>query len=264
MKTEQEEVKDHLYGQTKELLLPSGNIVTIREQNGDDDDILSNQVLQKDLSNQNKFIQGIVIKADTTSGKLSDSDIANMLLKDKYFIMFASRIHSIGDIVNFTYDWKEFGGIQEYDDDINKYIWDFSKEYPTKDSKDYNQYRMEPYTADASETQHMTLESGKELTFECLRIKDEQAMLKLTKVDQTINRELLQRNLKLKMSGGQFETVKNFRFFTKRDMVKIHKTVNSVDSPFMPITKIESPDENVAPVLYPVIGSNNFFFPEEI
>lgn len=264
MNKEHDEAKQLLYGQTKELLLPSGRRMTIREQNGDDDDILSNSELQKDLSNQNNFIQGIVIKADTTSGKLTKEDILNMLIKDKYFIMFASRIHSIGKMVNFTYDWKKFGGEQQYDDDISKYIWDFSEEFPTKGSEDYNQYRMEPYTENASDTQIITTSSGKELSFECMRVKGEKDMLELEKAEQTINRELLQRSLMLKTGGGKFELVKNFRFFTKRDMIEIHKRVNSIDPPFMPITEIESPKSGVAPVLFPIIGSNSFFFPEEI
>jgi len=264
MQTEQEQAKELLWGKTKEVLSPSGRLFTIREQNGDDDDILSNGVLQKDLSNQNKFIQGIVIKADTESGKLTNADMDNMLLKDKYFLLFASRIHSMGEIVDFTYDWKNRGGLVEYDDDITKYIWDYSTEFPTKGHEDYFEYRMEPYTADADKTQELVLDSGKKLTFECLRVKDEKLMLKLEASQITVNRELLQRNLKLQMPNGEFVRVQSFKFFTKKDMMQIHKATNLIDSPFAPLTKIESPNEGVQPVYFPIISSPHFFFPEEI
>ena len=264
MQTDQEQAKELLWGVTKELLSPSGRLFTIREQNGDDDDLLSNGVLQKDLSNQNRFIQSIVIKADTPSGLLTNADMDNMLLKDKYFLMFASRIHSMGPIVDFTYDWKTDGGLMEYDDDISKYIWDYSKEFPTKGSEDYFEYRMEPYTADANSIHEITLDSGKKLTFECLKVKDEKLMLKLDKNQLTINREILQRNLKLKMPNGEFTKVQNFRFFSKKDMMQIHKAMNQIDSPFAPLTKIESPKEGVYPVYFPIITSPHFFFPEEI
>ena len=263
-KTEQEQVKDQLWGQTLDLLLPSGRKMIIREQNGDDDDILSNSGLQKDLSNQNEFIKGIVIKADTPSGKLSDTDIDNMLLKDKYYIMFASRIHSIGKTVHFEYDWKKDGGKQGYDDDISLYIWDFSTEYPNKGHKDYLESRMEPYTENASSTQYIQTTSGKELSFECMRIRDEKDMLKMKISEITKNKELTQRSLKLKMSNGEYKTIQNFRFFSKKDMIEIHRKVNTIDAPFMPLSEIESPEEGVPAILYPIISSSNFFFPEEI
>jgi len=265
METEQKQAKELLWGKTKELLLPSGGRVVIREQNGNDDDILSSQQGIGDLSNQSTFIQGIVISADWLDNKpLSHDGVQNLLLKDKYFILFASRIHSLGNEIKFKYDWgKDKGGEQEYIDDLNDYIWDFSEEIPVKGEDNYNEYRMEPYTANAKEPQVLVLESGKELAFDCLRVKDEKALLKIDKSKLTKNRELIQRNIRQKQKDGTYQKINNFRFFNKREMIEIHKQVNIIDTPFMPLTEIVNTYNNNS-IFYPIISSSDFFFPEEI
>jgi len=262
----QEESQQLLWGRTKDLLLPDGKTVTIREQNGNDDDILSNTSKAKDLTNQSDFIRGIVVKADwTASGRLSLDDIDKMLIKNKYFILFASRIHSIGEIVKFAYDWgKSNGGEISYEDDLSKYLWDFSEPIPEKGEDDYFEFRMQPYVAKANELQYFATSSGKELRYRCLNICDERELMKLDREAITKNRELIQRDLELKDKDGKWVKIHNFMWFNKRDMTEIHKEVNHTDSAFMPITEIENPREDVPNIMYPIIASSSFFFPEEI
>ena len=57
---------------TKTFVAPSGKYCTIREQNGEDEEILSNEADAKNLMNITKFIAGIVTETDfTESGKLT-------------------------------------------------------------------------------------------------------------------------------------------------------------------------------------------------
>lgn len=78
---------NEVYGEVVSLITPSGCQVTIRQQNGDDDDIISNSVMSQDGTSINKFVSGIVVDTDiTVSRKLSLNDVLAMKLCDKFFL----------------------------------------------------------------------------------------------------------------------------------------------------------------------------------
>ena len=61
---------------TFEFIAPSGFSYTIREQNGEDEEILSNRADARNLMNITKFIASIVVSTDfTTSGHLLVKDV---------------------------------------------------------------------------------------------------------------------------------------------------------------------------------------------
>ena len=96
-----------LYGKKFTFKLPSGYEVTIREQNGEDDDILSNPIDARTFMNISKFISGIVTDTDITANRLlSAEDVQKMPSLDRYAIMLNSRIFSLGKILDFRYDWE--------------------------------------------------------------------------------------------------------------------------------------------------------------
>ena len=96
-----------LYGKKLTFKLPSGYEVTIREQNGEDDDILSNPVDAKTFMNISKFIAGIVTDTDITATRLlTADDVQKMPSLDRYTIMINSRIFSLGKTLEFRYDWE--------------------------------------------------------------------------------------------------------------------------------------------------------------
>ena len=95
-----------LYGKKLTFKLPSGYEVTIREQNGEDDDILSNLVDAKTFMNISKFIAGIVTDTDMTATRLlTPNDVQKMPSLDRYAIMINSRVFSLGEILDFRYTW---------------------------------------------------------------------------------------------------------------------------------------------------------------
>jgi len=111
---------------------PSGFEYEIREQNGADEDILSNLSDMKTLMNLTKFIAAIVIRTNATpNGKLTVDDALNLPVNDRYAIIFNSRIFSLGEEVEFEYDWgKENGGKVTYGQDLHEFLFDYS-EVPT-------------------------------------------------------------------------------------------------------------------------------------
>ncbi|MFR4338542.1 MAG: hypothetical protein ACLT33_11415 [Lachnospira pectinoschiza] len=82
---------------TFRFVAPSGYFYEIREQNGADEDILSNPVDARTLMNLTKFISAIVVKTDfTAKGKLSIEDALALPVNDRYAIIIQSRIFSLG------------------------------------------------------------------------------------------------------------------------------------------------------------------------
>lgn len=262
------ETKELIYGQLLEVELPSGYKVTIREQNGEDDDILSNQVLAKDLSNISMFISTLVIDTDlpfATGGKLSLKDMDKMLVNDQAVILLASRIHSLGAELEFFYDWGENLGQSSYLEDLSKYLWPYitNPNYPyEREHPEYYEFRCHPYPADAYGKKEFTLTSGKKIQFKHMDVKSQKELINLPNEKNTKNTEYIIRELKLEMDG-EWQTVHNFKYFTSREMKELRSIVSTIDRPFKGLTRLENPD-NGQIILYPFMGNPDFFFPGEM
>ena len=74
-----------------------------------------------------KFIAAIVIRTTATpNGKLTVDDALNLPVNDRYAIIFNSRIFSLGEEVEFEYDWgKENGGKITYGQDLHEFLFDY-------------------------------------------------------------------------------------------------------------------------------------------
>lgn len=255
-----------LYGRKTTFKLPSGYEVTIREQNGEDDDVLSNPVEAKTLMNISRFLSGLIIDTDYTKNRrLSPEDIQNMPSLDRYAILINSRIFSIGKELEFDYDWSNGEGKS----DIFGYIVDLSEEFlfdysniPTGEEVNAKPNAIPFYPLGKQHTDlPITTSSGKELTFDLLNANGEAYVLNLPDSDKTKNQELIARNLKVKV-GDKYELVKNFRMFSVKDMMEIRKYIKSYDPVFPGLTEIKHPVSGKT-LLIPVLGIDNFFFPRE-
>lgn len=255
-----------LYGELKTLQLPSGFEVTIREQNGHDDDIISNQALAKDLTNLNMFISSLVIDTNLPFAKNRKLDLEGarkLVLRDKYFILFASRVHSIGNIVKFDYDWgQDNGGKQSYSDDLNNFIWDYKKPLPEEDSSEFYEYRLLPYNVNPYDKQEMTLATGKLLRFNLLNGESELYLLNLPPDKQTKNNELLARNLEQYVEN-RWVKVENFLHFTKKDMIELSNKILLLDKEWKGLTELHNPLDK-GNILFPIVAVPDFFYPAEI
>ena len=116
-------------GQKLTFVAPSGTTFTIREQNGADDDVLSNARTAKNLMNLSYFIAGIVTETDATpSRKLTAQDALKLPVLDRYCILLNSRIFSLGQTLDFVHDWgKENGGEVNYEQDLEEFLFDYAE-----------------------------------------------------------------------------------------------------------------------------------------
>lgn len=253
------------FGRTLEFMTPSGRVFTIREQNGNDDDVLSNPVTGSDLTNIDNFLTGIMLNE-----KVGDKTIPvtfDMVVKlpnnDRYFILIQSRIHSIGPIIKFEYAFDESGSYN-YEEDLSQYLHDYNKPFPEPGESDYFPYKIPPYPANATgESKYEVItKSGKVIRFGIMTRQGEKILLALTDEQRTRNSELKARHFEMQNETGWVK-VDNFSVFSKMDMVEINKAVREVDPIYQFVSEIRNPSTGQS-VLYNLITSTNFFYPVEV
>ena len=249
-------------GEKKTLLLPGGYQVIIREQNAKDDETLSNVLLAKDVSNINLFITDIIVYNHLTNAKQTLEDTVKMRLRDKYFVLIASRIFSLSQTLKFEYDWNINGKKPvKYEEDLNLYLWDYTKPIPKEEDQNYFQYRIKPYPDVQTTPEIMTLEleiGEKKYLIDYLNGYSESELVKLTEADYNINSELKARNFRTEDG----KTV-DLKALPAKVMVDIRRVLSKVDDKFEGLSDITNPyTGKVASV--PLLGIHDFFYPTEI
>lgn len=246
------------------FMTPSGHLVTIREQNGEDDDILSNPVEAQSMTNLSRFISSIVVECDyNPSKRLSVQQAHELPALDRYCILLNSRRFSLGDEVEFTYDWgKDNGGSIHYTQSISEFLFDYS-EMPSPEEVEAKPNAI-PFYPLGKQFKDIPFETstGKKLMFDLLNAKAETYLIELPLEQRTKNKELVARNLRLEVNGV-YEKVTNFRMFTVKEMSEIRKEVLSVDPLFYGNTDIENPTTGQVTQIN-IVAIKDFFYPGEM
>lgn len=242
---------------------PSGRLFEIREQNGEDEEIITNPVDSKNLMNLTKYISAIVVKTNATkSGRLTIEDALKLPLLDRYCILFNSRIFSLGEEVEFTYKWDNKDSVT-YSQDLREFLFDYAVlpiEQEMEEKPNAIPYYLGRKGEDGFTLMQYTeeLNSGKVIQFELMDGEKESQMVQLLPSKLTRHSTLLLRNLKLKVDD-KFEKVENFSLFSSRDMAEIHRLVNTVDPIFHGYTQIENPETGNM-IDYPIMAAPDFFY----
>lgn len=263
-----------LKSRTMAITLPSGYHCEIREQNGEDEEVLSNPASIKTFMNINEFIAGIVVKTDfTTSGKLLVEDVLKLPLLDRHVILINSRIFSIGEEMEFNYEWPRDNNKNQtitYTQDLRDFIFDNYGNQPSQEELDNKPdavpYYLVPEDNNKSGTIqlkdiHLELSSGKELLWDIATVESELYLMKLGIDNITRNKDLIARNLRLKVDGN-YEKVQNFKLFTVKDMAEIRKNISLMDPTFTGLTTIEDPKTH-AITQVSIMAIPTFFYPTE-
>lgn len=238
---------------------PSGKEYTIRQQNGNDDDILSNSVDAQQLKNLSNFIAAIVINTNATeNGRLTQDQAHKLPALDRYCILFHSRIFSLGETLEFTQTWSK-DVTRTYEQDLNEFLFDYSKPFEEQADLDSKPNAIPYYPlGDKLVDIEIKTSSGLQLTFDVMTGAGEAYFLNLPKPEQTRNAGLRARNLKL-LVKDKYELVTNFSKFTVHDMREIRRSINTYDPVFQGLTDIENPMDGSI-VKFPILELNNFFY----
>ena len=257
--------------------LPSGYSCEIREQNGEDEEVLSNPANIKNFMNINEFIAGIVIHTNfTASGKLLVQDVMKLPLLDRAVILINSRIFSLGEELEFNYKWPRREGSKDqaeftYTQNLKDYIFEDYGVKPTEeelkakpDAVPY--YLLEEDTDNPGKvklTDHkFTLSSGKEIMWDVATVESEQYLMKLGLDNISRNKDLIARNLRLNVDGN-WEKVQNFKLFSVRDMAEMRREILASDPSFTGNTEIEDPITHEK-VQVSVLAVPTFFYLTEV
>ena len=257
--------------QTTSFIAPSGVEYTIREQNGQDEEVLTNLAEVKRYMVVNNFLQGIIQKTSFKNGQLTLQEVLDIPWLDRQCILFKSRIFSIGEILEFSWKWpgmkngKLVTNTVEYEQDLNEYLYsDYSSPQSITDEELASKPLAIPFYMVCPEDDgyfYLTLKSGKQIRFRRLDGNSELYIVKLNPSEQTRNTSLIARNLELKIDD-KWERVYNFSLFSVKDMQEIRKSVSQLDPDFAPVTEITNPEtEEVQEINLLTLSS--FFFPGE-
>lgn len=243
-------------GHKKTVYLPSGNWVTIREQNGADDDVLSNPT--KLIYAFSEFISGIVLDSSFPSKILTEEQVNLLPTNDKYAILYHSRIHSLGNMVYFDYDWGNQGGKIEYSQDLNEYLLDYKN--PPVEEEIKAKPNAIPYIPNEIELEFTTT-YGKKLKFNRLNTHGENYIMTLGKEKLTKNVDLFARNMEMEVDG-RWVKIENFKLFPAKEMIEIRNYVTIADPLFQGMCEIQNYAGEKQEIH--LMATQDFFYPAGI
>jgi hypothetical protein len=261
-------ILDHYNVPTTNIVMPSGFTVEIREQNGDDDDVLSRIQDVNDGSSVHKFIAGIIMSHSLGTTKLTATDILNWKLQDKYYLLFKSRLFSLGKDIVFTHKFPD-GTTIDFEEDLSIYDWDLSKPLPPefimegdkkKPNPEYFKYRITPHAGGSEPSRTLTLSSKKIVKYDYITGVGEYYLLQKNQDDVSKNDELRARNLQMNIDG-KFQTIEVFKLFNPTDMREIREDMEKYDSlDFRVLCDVTSPKDGYTETIS-LIMNPSFFFP---
>lgn len=247
------------------FIAPSGATYTIREQNGEDDDILSNPVTSTNLMNLSYFISSLIVEQNFYPNKktISPEDALNLPSNDRYAILLNSRIHSIGNLLEFTHNWGGSLGEVCYELDLNEFLFNKSIEDITEEELQSKPEAIPLYPQNKFKDLEFSI-GNKVFLFDILTGAGEQYQLELPLEKRTANQKLISRNLRLISDTGNPEKISNFRMFSRSEMNEIRKYIAECDPLFTGMTKIYHPSDKSITTEVNILGLPNFFWQEGI
>lgn len=245
-------------GKTLSLVLPSGRKVTIRETNGDDEELLSSLESAQDGSNMYNFLSAIIVSKNENDEKIMPEDLQKWLINDRIVLMYKSRIFNHGYDLRFRATCQEEKCQHEdtYFQDLK--IWDNDLSMPEKNTS-LKAIRRYPQ-GDKREIEFV-ISSGKKLKYTLVNGVLEKAALELK--DMTQNSPLIIRELQVENKGAWLP-VKHFAGFGSKEMMEIRTNIRTNDKQFDPMVNFTCANP-VCRKDYSVslFSIGNFFYPEE-
>lgn len=238
--------------------LPSSRKITIREQNGADDEILSQlSDLKKGFGGWDKFIVAI-----TVDPVLTLLDLGSWHTNDKYYTLLKSRIFSLGPNLHFGSECPSCSHKGIHDEDLSAYDWDLSK--PILEVKP-GPLAVKSYPLGLKTEVEFKLSSGKHIRYDIITVAHESYALLQNEHSLNKNSELLMRKIAYKEAGKDWMPILSFSNFSPKDMSEIRKNVSVNDPQWDLNSRIKCPNPMCEKVYnISLLSQPDFFFPLEI
>lgn len=243
---------------TKETItLPDSRVIEIRENNGDDESILSRFKDAMEGTSINNYLSSIITRGvEPAMDKFTPKDILYWKINCKSLTLVKARILSLGDIFkfNFTCGNPKCNHTQIFEEDLNPYVKDYSED---------NKSGIKPYPLGAETTHEFTIKSsGRKVKFDILDGVAEKASLDTPRDNLNKNHGLLIRNLHI-LHENNWERVFQFAMFSSKELVQLRAEVSRVDPEYDPTSIITCPKCNQTSIVS-ILGEPSFFYPTEI
>lgn len=244
-------------GDTKEVLMPGGFTIRIREINGNDEDILSRLGDSQNGTALHKFLASVIV-GSSLDRKVTEDDVASWRVRDKYYALYQVRRHSLGDTLTFEYrfqDDKVFG----FDYNLAEFDYDFRQGPPPKKGEPgYDPRIIQPYPEE--EHYEGTTSKGQKFRFKYLTGLDELAALTRDQANMGINEKLKARHFEVLLPNGTWTKVENFAAFPTRIMSEFRTAVDKYDPDFLLNIELVHPEKRIKETASLFMVAD-FFFP---
>lgn len=238
-------------GKTKEVTLPSGRVIIIRETTGEDESLLSQLKLAQTGDSIIYFLSNVIKNQDGTVP--TREDILSWFENDVQAALLYIRMLSLGEVFIFPYTCtcNPQAAPVLMEQDLNEFIL----------GSDTNN-ALKPYPKGLEKTIEFNLSSGKTLRFSILTNNSKDNLLEDTQDSINKNTSLLLRNLEI-LHEGSWEKVTHFKMFSSREMIELRKVVDSYDPSWVPYMHVVCPKCGKREVV-DILTQPDFFFPTEI
>lgn len=229
-------------GSVKEVILPSGNKIFIRELNGGDDDVLTSSGRASTGESLLDWISGIATKDFERSKLITPEEVGRWPLHDKYYAVLAIRVHSFGCIITFKHTCSNKACKKEslFEENLAPYIWDYSKPVPLPSDPEYFKYRAKNYPNGINPTITATLSNNMVVSFNLMTTAGEQYLLSLPEDSISRNQGLIAREFSVRQGETPLK-IKDFSVFPSSIMREVVKLVEEADPTFDMITSTTCP-----------------------
>jgi hypothetical protein len=258
-------------GHEHEILLPSGRKVTIRENNGDDEELLSKVANAKGNLNMRIYLSSIIVQdSETKPDKLTPVEhMGNMKCRDAYYLMYKQRLINLGPQLTFekTCALTTCKHKTEYDMEVDEFDRDLTlnnEEFKAKmkeTNSPYSDYIVENYPSGNDSIIEKVLSSGKKIRFKILTLKLEYWRLEQPFENQSNNTIIYERELEY-WDENKWVIAKNLKMFSSRDLKEIRGLIDAYDSRFQPLVEYEC-EKCKSPGVDNLFQMNDFFYPVE-
>lgn len=248
-------------GQEHEVTLPSGNVVRIRETNGDDDEILSRLGAAQDGSNIINFLTNITEHDSALGRKPHSGDLMEWPLADKYYLLFKQRLLNHGNLLKFQHKFENSKheldanpvtfeqDVAEFDGNLADPLYKPSTPHQPKKYPYGNQREVE-----------YTTSSGVQVKWKILNTILENKQLSMPLESTNRNSALTIRELSV-FNKGEWVRLTTFGMFSSKVMSELRTEVGKSDPSFNPIVDVVSPNSGTRDSI-PLIAIPDFYFPE--
>lgn len=228
---------------TIDFMVPSMVTITIRENNGDDEGLLSTISASADGSNVRNYMANVVEKGVNGKKQLAD-EFLKWKVNDLYYTLIVQRVFNLGHEFKFTSECPNCKHSNEYEEDLREWIVDeFSPDGNSVQAAtpeiELKAIKNSPpaYPLGGLDLVQVTLSNQMQFRFEILTIEGERRLDTMSSTQRNINASLIQRNLEMLMPEG-WKKITFFRDLNSRLMAELRGAVAKHDKQWQPLAEL--------------------------